>query len=61
MGGHYFPSPWEWLVTLGMWSILILGYLFIIENFSILPKEEHAEEVAVSHGASVGKGVPSGV
>jgi Ni/Fe-hydrogenase subunit HybB-like protein len=60
MGGHYFPSPWEWLVTLGMWSVLILAYLFIVENFPILIKEEHAKEVAVTHGASVGKSVPSG-
>jgi len=60
MGGHYFPSLWEWLVTLGMWSVLILAYLFIVENFPILPKEEHTEGVTVASRAGVGKGVPSG-
>lgn len=52
-GGHYFPSPWEWLITAGMWSALILAYCFIVENFPILPKEDlvHHEE-----GAHIGAG-----
>ncbi|HBC91782.1 MAG TPA: Ni/Fe-hydrogenase cytochrome b subunit [Pelotomaculum sp.] len=42
VGGSYFPSVWEFLITLGMWSFLALAYLFIVENFAILPKEGHA-------------------
>ncbi|MDD4334452.1 MAG: Ni/Fe-hydrogenase cytochrome b subunit, partial [Desulfotomaculaceae bacterium] len=41
MGGSYFPSIWEWALTIGMWSALILVYCFIVENFPILAKEEH--------------------
>jgi len=41
VGSSYFPSIWELLITIGMWSFLALAYLFIVENFSILPKEEH--------------------
>ncbi len=47
-GGHYFPSIWEFLITIGMWSALVLLYCFIVENFPILSKEEH-----VSHGSGV--------
>jgi Polysulphide reductase len=43
-GGSYFPSIWEWLITLGLWSVLILAYCFIVENFAILPREEHARQ-----------------
>jgi len=39
VGGSYFPSILEFLITIGMWSALALAYLFIVENFSILPKE----------------------
>ncbi|NPV73241.1 MAG: Ni/Fe-hydrogenase cytochrome b subunit [Pelotomaculum sp.] len=46
VGGHYFPTVWEFLITIGMWSALVLLYCFIVENFPILPKEEH-----VSHGS----------
>jgi len=28
MGGSYFPSIWEWALTIGMWSGLILVYCF---------------------------------
>jgi len=51
MGGHYFPSIWEWLITAGMWSALILLYCFIVENFPILPKEEHVHGSGHSYGA----------
>ncbi|KAF1084179.1 putative Ni/Fe-hydrogenase 2 b-type cytochrome subunit [Sporotomaculum syntrophicum] len=37
MGGAYFPSVIEWLVTIGLIAIGVLGYLFIVENFHILP------------------------
>jgi len=53
-GGSYFPSIWEWSITLGLWSFLILAYCFIAENFAILPKEEHAG--AKAH--VTGKGAP---
>lgn len=45
-GASYFPSIFEILVTLGMWSGLALAYLFVVENFPILSKEEEHEEVA---------------
>lgn len=51
VGGSYFPSIWEWLMTIGMWSALVLVYCFVVENFPILPKEEH-----VSHGKPFGTG-----
>ncbi|MCR4419036.1 MAG: Ni/Fe-hydrogenase cytochrome b subunit [Clostridia bacterium] len=41
-GQPYFPSVWEFLITLGMWSALILVYCFLVENFPILPKEKHS-------------------
>lgn len=41
MGGFYFPSMIEWTVTIGLVSIGILGYLFAVENFRILPDEAH--------------------
>ncbi len=44
-GGSYFPSFWEWMITIGMWSALVLLYCFVVENFPILSKEDH-----VSHG-----------
>ena len=40
VGTSYFPSIWELIVTLGMWSGLALAYLFVVENFPILAKEE---------------------
>jgi len=54
-GGHYFPSIWEWLITLGMWSVLALAYLFVVENFPILVKEDHEQE-SLSSGESVTTG-----
>ncbi len=50
VGGSYFPSVWEFLITLGMWSFLALAYLFIVENFSILPKEEHTLSTHTNYG-----------
>lgn len=54
MGGSYFPSVWEWLITAGMWSALVLVYCFITENFPIMFKEEHGH--GHGSGASVGSG-----
>ncbi len=48
-GGSYFPSIWEWLITIGMWSFLVLAYCFVVENFPIFAKEEHP-----THGSSYG-------
>ena len=56
-GASYYPSIWEWAVTLGLWSILVLGYCFIVENFSILPKEEHKTAPTRSAGAKLPFGV----
>jgi len=55
VSSSYFPSIWEWLITIGMWSILILAYLFVVENFPILPKE-HGEGETVSTGTGVASG-----
>ncbi|MFA4885503.1 MAG: hydrogenase, partial [Desulfotomaculaceae bacterium] len=52
MGGSYFPSIWEWLITIDMWSGLVLFYCFAVENFPILAKEEHTHGT----GHSVGSG-----
>ncbi|SHG94468.1 NrfD/PsrC family molybdoenzyme membrane anchor subunit [Desulforamulus hydrothermalis] len=45
MSGHanasYFPSVWEWSVSIGLVSIGVLAYCFIVENFSILGHDEH--------------------
>lgn len=35
-GGSYFPSIWEWSVSIGLVSIGVLVYCFIVENFNIL-------------------------
>ncbi|MFX4262182.1 NrfD/PsrC family molybdoenzyme membrane anchor subunit [Pelotomaculum propionicicum] len=53
-GGSYFPSIWEWALTIGMWSGLVLVYCFVVENFPILPKEEHAHGSGHSVGAGAG-------
>ncbi|SFR16144.1 NrfD/PsrC family molybdoenzyme membrane anchor subunit [Desulfoscipio geothermicus] len=37
MGGFYFPSLIEWAVSIGLVAIGVLGYLFVVENFNILP------------------------
>lgn len=57
MGGSYFPSVWEWLITLGMWSGLALAYLFIVENFPIFGKEHEEEKVSSSEGLAAGTSV----
>ncbi|HHU86337.1 MAG TPA: Ni/Fe-hydrogenase cytochrome b subunit [Peptococcaceae bacterium] len=54
MGGHYFPTIWEWLITIGMWSALVLLYCFVVENFPILPKEEkHTHGSGVAYGKGI--------
>ncbi len=50
MGGSYFPSFWEWLITAGMWSALVLVYCFVVENFPIMAKEEHGHSTSPSMG-----------
>lgn len=57
MGGHYFPSLIEWGVSIGLVALGVLVYLFIVENFNILPKHHHdaaplvREKKAVRHSA----------
>jgi len=46
LGGHYFPSLMEWSVSIGMVSIGVLAYMFLVENFSVL---EHHPEHQASH------------
>jgi Ni/Fe-hydrogenase subunit HybB-like protein len=41
-GWRYFPSTSELLITFGIISIEIMGYLFIVKKLSVLPKVEHA-------------------
>jgi Ni/Fe-hydrogenase subunit HybB-like protein len=40
LGGSYFPSWIEWLVSIGLVSLGVLAYLFIVENFRIMPAGE---------------------
>ncbi|MEW5763262.1 MAG: hypothetical protein AB1776_08695, partial [Bacillota bacterium] len=54
MGGSYFPSWMEFTVTAGLIAGAVLAYCFIVENFAILPEEEHAARKA----PAVGKGIP---
>ncbi|MCL6638125.1 MAG: Ni/Fe-hydrogenase cytochrome b subunit [Firmicutes bacterium] len=45
LGGSYIPSPAEWLVSAGLVSLGVLAYLFIVENFEIMPankEQSHA-------------------
>ncbi len=42
LGGYYFPSLVEVIVSLGLVSLGVLVYLFVVENFSILPGQ-HAD------------------
>jgi Ni/Fe-hydrogenase subunit HybB-like protein len=39
-GYQYFPSLTEVLVTVGMFSIEVLGYIIITRRFPVLPREE---------------------
>ncbi len=39
-GWNYFPSAPELLVTIGMFSIEVLGYIVITRTFPVLPREE---------------------
>ena len=41
-GWRYFPSTSELLITFGIISIEIMGYLFIVKKLSVLPKVKHA-------------------
>ncbi|NQS75296.1 MAG: Ni/Fe-hydrogenase cytochrome b subunit [Peptococcaceae bacterium] len=54
MGGSYFPSIWEWLMTMGMWSFLVLAYCFFVENFPIMAKEEYVHGSGHSIGTGTG-------
>ena len=38
-GFHYFPSPAELIVTLGMFSLEVLGYIVVTRRFPVLPRE----------------------
>ncbi|OIQ89855.1 putative Ni/Fe-hydrogenase 2 b-type cytochrome subunit [mine drainage metagenome] len=38
-GFHYFPRPAELMVTLGMFSIEVLGYIVVTRRFPVLPRE----------------------
>ncbi|RYD03125.1 hypothetical protein N752_21250 [Desulforamulus aquiferis] len=40
-GGWYFPSVWEWSVSIGLVAIGILAYCFIVENFRIIDHDDH--------------------
>ncbi len=54
IGGSYFPSAIEWLVSIGLVAMGVLAYLFVVENFNIIPKEHHQayeEQDAVRHSA----------
>jgi len=40
LGGHYFPSAVEWGVSIGFVALGVLAYLFVVENFDILPRRQ---------------------
>ncbi|WP_066636877.1 NrfD/PsrC family molybdoenzyme membrane anchor subunit [Desulfolucanica intricata] len=42
LGGSYFPSFTELAVSVGLIAVGVLVYLFIVENFNIIPKEKHS-------------------
>lgn len=33
LGGNYFPSVMEWVISIGLVSIGVLAYMFIVDNF----------------------------
>ncbi|MDA8432086.1 MAG: Ni/Fe-hydrogenase cytochrome b subunit [Nitrospiraceae bacterium] len=41
-GWHYFPSFSETLITVGLISLEIAGYLYFVKKFPVLPGAEHA-------------------
>lgn len=54
MGGSYFPFWMELSISVGLVSLLIMAYCFIVENFKIMPEEhehhhEHREEHHTEH------------
>jgi Ni/Fe-hydrogenase subunit HybB-like protein len=42
-GGRYVPTPWEILVTLGLFATLALIYRWLVTIFPVLPREESSE------------------
>jgi Ni/Fe-hydrogenase subunit HybB-like protein len=41
-GWHYFPAVPEILITLGIVALELMGYLYFVKKFPVLPKVEHA-------------------
>jgi len=41
-GWHYFPAMPEILITLGIVALELMGYLYFVKKFPVLPKLEHA-------------------
>ena len=39
-GVPYFPSPFEFVIAFGLVTTAVLAFLFLCENFDILPKKE---------------------
>jgi Ni/Fe-hydrogenase subunit HybB-like protein len=55
MGGFYFPSWMEWTVSAGLVAFGVLGYLFVVENFNVIPGQDGNEKK--ESDISVGKAV----
>lgn len=53
MGGYYFPSLVEWAVSIGLVSIGVLVYLFVVENFNILPQQHTESKPALRQNSVV--------
>jgi hypothetical protein len=53
--GWWFCLLWEYIYrTIFIYFlVLILGYCFIVENFAILPREEHGKTVTSSSGVEL--------
>ena len=51
--GNYFPSVWEFIVSIGLISIGCLIYCFIVENFKVIG-DEYAVQVRVQNANNSG-------
>jgi Ni/Fe-hydrogenase subunit HybB-like protein len=48
-GWNYFPSVPELLVTIGMFAVEVLGYIYITRRFPVLPREEAGLAAKAAH------------
>ena len=58
VGVGYFPTWMEFAVTIGLISIAVLAYCFVVENFEVFPL---VHQKTVPSGAQTARGIPSKV